>query len=144
MAALLPTALALLFSCSLAAAAELRPGQVWAYKTRAGEAGSTLTILKVENYKDLGAVVHIRVDGIRMRNPVKANAITDIPHLPFKEVALQSSITRQLSQSTAIPAFQEGYDIWKQAYLAGQAGAFDTSVSATLNAMLGADWNEKR
>ena len=79
-----------------------------------------------------------------MRNPAKGNVISDAPHLPFKEAAVQSSITKLLSQSASIPAFQDGYDIWKKAYLAGQAGAFDTSVSATLDAMLGAKWEVKK
>lgn len=144
LAASLLCAAAWLGACTLAAAAELRPGQVWAYKTRPGEAGSTLTILKVEQYNDLGSVVHIRVDGIQMRNPIKGNVVTDIPHLPFKASAVQASITTLLSQSPTLPAFEEGYDTWKKAYLARQAGAFDTPVSATLDAMLGARWEEKK
>lgn len=135
---------ALVAACSLANAVELQAGQVWAYKTRPGEPGSKLTVLKVEKYDDLGRVVHIRVDGIQMRNPAKGNVISDVPHMPFKDAAVQSSITKLLSQSTSIPEFQEGYDTWKKAYLTGQAGAFDTSVSATLDAMLGAKWEVKK
>jgi hypothetical protein len=140
----LAIALAILAMCSLANAADLKPGQVWSYKTRSSEPASTITILKVENYSDLGRVVHIRVDGIRMKNPLKGNVVTDIPHLPFKEAAVQSSITKLISSSQDVPTFQEGYDTWKKAYLAGQAGAFDTAVSATLDAMLGAKWEEKQ
>ena len=135
---------ALLLICSIASGAELLPGQVWAYKTRPDEPSSTLTVLKVERYNDLGRVVHIRVDGIQMRNPLKGNVVSDIPHLPFKEAAVQSSIVKLLSQSNSIPAFQEGYDTWKNAYLSSQAGAFDTSISTTLDAMIGAKWEEKR
>ncbi|MEO8024038.1 hypothetical protein [Polaromonas sp.] len=125
-------------------ATELAPGQVWKYKTRQGEEASTLTILKVESYKDLGRVVHIRVDAIRMTNPLKGNVVTDVPHLPFKEGAVKRSITELLRKSPEIPAFQEGYDTWKNAYLTGKAGVFDTTVSATLTAMLGAKWETKK
>jgi hypothetical protein len=125
-------------------AMELLPGQVWKYKTRQGEQASTLTILKVESYKDLGRVIHIRVDSIRMINPLKGNVVTDIPHLPFKEDAVQKSVTELVRKSPEIPEFQEGYDTWKSAYLAGKAGAFDTTVSATLTAMLGAQWEVKK
>ncbi|KAF0814898.1 hypothetical protein IGB42_00954 [Andreprevotia sp. IGB-42] len=135
--------IALLAICNLAGATELAPGQTGAYQTRPGEADSTLTILKVEKYNDLGPVVHIRVDKIRMKNPVKGNVVTNIPHLPFKEAAIRSSITRLLSRATSVPAFQEGYDTWKTAYLAGKAGAFNIPVSATLDGMLGAKWTEK-
>ena len=44
----------------LSIAADLQPGQIWEYKTRTGEAASRLTVLKVEQYKGLGLVVHIR------------------------------------------------------------------------------------
>ncbi|GAA0751352.1 hypothetical protein LRH25_14540 [Ideonella azotifigens] len=128
----------------LSNAADLQAGQVWTYKTRAGEASSTLTVLKVEQYNDLGRVVHIRVDGIHMTNPVKGNVVTDIPHLPFKDLALQGSVVKQLRKLSSLPDFQEGYDTWKKAYLAGQAGAFETPVSTTLDAMLGAKWEEKK
>lgn len=128
----------------LASAAELQPGQVWSYKTRAGEAASTLTVLKVEQYKDLGRVIHIRVDGIQMTNPLKGNVVTDIPHLPFKELVLRQSVTKLVRQLPSAPDFQEGYDTWKKAYVAGKASAFEISVSATLDAMLGAKWEEKK
>ena len=129
---------------SLVSAADLQEGQVWKYRTRFGEDGSTVTVLKVENYKDLGRVVHLRVDKIQMKNPVKGNMITDIPHLPFKDAAVQNSVTKLVRQSPTVPDFKEGYDIWKAAYLAGKAGAFDTNVRATLDALLGAKWEEKK
>ena len=135
----------LLFAMPLiSSASDLQAGQVWSYKTRPGEVASTLTILKVEEYKDLGRVVHIRVDQIRMTNPLKGNVVTDIPHLPFKDAAVQGSITNLVRQLPSTPNFQEGYDTWKKAYLSGQAGAFDMPVSAVLDALLGAKWEEKK
>lgn len=127
----------------VANAVELQQGQVWSYKTRPGEATSTLTVLKIEQYKDLGRVVHIRVDQIQMINPLKGNVVTDIPHLPFKELAVQKSITKFVRQAASLPEYKEGYETWKAAYLQGQAGAFDRPVNATLDAMLGAKWEEK-
>jgi hypothetical protein len=132
---------ALLLAASFTSlAADLEPGQVWAYQTRPGEAKSTITVLKVEAYKDLGRVIHIRIDGIEMNNPMKGNTITEIPHLPFKDQAIQASITRLVQKSATVPEFRKGYDTWKKAYTAGQAGAFDISVGATLDALLGAKW----
>ena len=129
---------------SFVSAADFQEGQVWKYKARFGEGDSTITILKVENYKDLGCVVHLRVDKIQIRNTVRGNMITDIPHLPFKEDAVRQSVTKLVRRFPAVPDFKEGYDTWKQAYLAGQAGAFDTTVSKTLDAMIGAKWEEKK
>lgn len=122
---------------------KLRAGQVWAYEARPGESDSVLTILRIERYSDLGTVVHVRVDGIHMVNPLKGGAITNIPHLPFKELAVQRSVTRLLRTSATVPDFREGYNTWKAAYQAGQAGAFDMPVRDVLNAMLGGTWREK-
>ncbi|MDR6385102.1 hypothetical protein [Paraburkholderia caribensis] len=141
---------ATLISCAAVAsdtgvgATQLRAGQVWAYKNRPDEQGSTLTILKVEKYPDLGEVVHIRVDGIHMPNPLKGNIISDIPHLPFKELAIKQSITHLVRTSIPVPDFRGGYDTWRKAHDAGEAGAFDTPVKQTLNAMLGGKWEEKK
>lgn len=131
------------FSFSFSHASNLQEGQVWAYKTRSGESDSTLTVLKIEQYKDLGQVVHVRIDGIRMRNPIKGNIVTDIPHLPFRSAAIQRSITKLIHKSSSVPNFKEGYGTWRQAYDTGKAGAFETDVAATLNAMLGAAWEVK-
>ena len=122
---------------------KLRAGQVWAYEARPGESDSVLTILRIEKYSDLGTVVHVRVDGIHMVNPLKGGAITDIPHLPFKELAVQRSVTHLLSTSPTVPDFREGYNTWRAAYQVGQAGAFDMPVRDVLNAMLGGTWQEK-
>ena len=132
------------FSFALANASNLQEGQVWAYTTRPGESDSTLTVLKIEQYKDLGQVIHVRIDGIRMRNLLKGNIVTDIPHLPFRRAAIQRSVTKLLRRSSSVPNFKEGYDTWREAYDAGKAGAFETDVAATLNAMLGAAWEEKK
>lgn len=134
------TLLLLTVFSSFASASNLQEGQVWTYKTRPGENKSTLTVLKIEQYKDLGQVVHVRIDGIRMRNPVKGNIVTDIPHLPFRGAAIERSVKKLLQKSSPVPDFKEGYGIWRQAYDAGRAGAFETDVAATLNAMLGAAW----
>lgn len=131
---------ATVFGMSLANAAAFKEGQVWAYSTRPGESGSTLTILKIEKYPDLGQVIHIRIDGIHMRNPTKGNIVTDIPHLPFRSAAVKRSVTTLLRKSSSVSGFKQGYDIWREAYDTGKAGAFETDVAATLNAMLGAAW----
>lgn len=131
------------FSLAFANASNLQEGQVWAYTTRAGESNSTLTVLKIERYKDLGQVIHVRIDGIRMRNPLKGNIVTDIPHLPFRSAAIQRSVTKLLRKSSSIPDFKDGYDTWREAYDAGNAGAFDTDVASTLNAMLRGAWEVK-
>ena len=134
---------AVLFSFEVLAE-DFRVGQVWEYKNRFLEGKSTITILKVEKYSDLGDVIHIRVDEINMINPLKGNEINEIPHLPFKKSAIESSVTKLIRIEKEIPEYWEGYNTWREAYDAGKAGAFETSVKDTLKAMLGAEWVEKK
>jgi hypothetical protein len=122
---------------------DYKEGQKWSYKNRFLEGSSTLTILKIEEYQDLGTVIHIRLDDISMVNPVKGNEINEIPHLPFKKVGIDNSVTKLIGNVENLPEFKEGYDIWKEAYDSGQAGAFETNVKDTLGALLGAEWVEK-
>ena len=129
---------------SLALSIEFEEGQIWKYKTRFLESGSTIVILKLEEYKDLGKVIHVRVNDINMINPVKGTEINEIPHLPFKKFAIVNSITKLVSKNNKLPEFSEGYKYWKKAYDSGEAGAFETNVKETLRAMLGAEWVEKK
>ncbi len=134
----------LLTGSAIGATEPFTVGDIWSYQTRPGENASTLTILKVEQYPDLGQVVHIRVDGIHLINPLKGNQISDIPHLPFRAGALQQSVTQRVGHAEQLADFSEGYTVWKTAYDAHQAGAFKTSVAQTLNDLLGGDWEESR
>lgn len=141
----------MLLSCSLlfasgalSAAETLEVGDIWSYHTRPGESASTLTILKIEQYPDLGQVVHIRIDGIHLVNPLKGNQISAIPHLPFRASAVQQSVTQRVGHAEQIADFSEGYTVWKTAYEAGKAGAFKTSVAQTLNDLLGGNWEESQ
>ena len=73
-------------------------GQTWKYKTRAGEEGSTLTVLKVESGPDTGVIVHVALRGIRVTNPhAPGGFITQANRLPMAEEALQKSVTEMLS-----------------------------------------------
>ena len=71
---------ALWSTAAFSASKELKVGDIWAYKNRPGEDGSTLTILKIENYPKLGKVIHIRVDGFQMINPVTGSEFNEMPH----------------------------------------------------------------
>lgn len=137
------TLVLVIFVCTFVQAEEYTPGQIWKYKARTPETESTLMILKVEEYEDLGQVVHVRVDGINLVNPLKGNEIDELPHLPFKKSAIDSSVTKLIDFSDSIPNFDYGYSIWKSAYDSGQAGAFETDLKDTLQAMLGAEWVER-
>jgi hypothetical protein len=60
-----------------------KPGQVWSYKTRPGEASSTITILRVEATPKLGTIIHVRVDDIHFSSCKGGPAPTSLAHAPF-------------------------------------------------------------
>ena len=92
---------------------KFRPGQVWQYKTRPNEDGSTLTILKVETLPKRGTIIHIRIEKIRLRNCTGGPEPDDL-HVPFTRHAIEGSVTKLL-RAGSVPEFQEGYDAWKKA-----------------------------
>lgn len=131
---------ALCFAAIASALPAIKEGDIWGYNTRPGEEASTLTILKIERYPHYGTVAHIRVDGIRMINPVTGGEFTAMPHLPFQAEALQRSLTRRVGETAQIPDFSQGYTYWKAAFDEEKAGAFKISVRKTLDGLLSSNW----
>lgn len=134
--------LALLGGAGVAQAeSRYRPGQKWAYQTRRGEEGSTLTILKVEQDPKLGEIVHIAIDGVKIKTPTGVQ--TKLPHSPISAKALDGSVTRLVAEKVAIPDFSAGYDEWKAAH----GGVFTISVANVIDAIeqvMASDPLEKR
>jgi hypothetical protein len=91
---------------------KFRPGQVWQYKTRPHEQGSTLTILKVESLPKFGTIIHIRVEKIRLRNCTGGPEPDKFEHMPFSRDAIERSVTK-LVKDTSVPDFHDGYEAWR-------------------------------
>jgi hypothetical protein len=106
-------------------------GQVWKYKSRPTEPTSTFTVLKVEHTAADGNIIHVRVDSLRMKNPQQINVgSSEIGHMPFAEAALDSSVTELLKSDQAVsPDYREGYEIWREAFVAGKGGIFSVPVN---------------
>ena len=101
--------------CPSFATATLQVGEVWTYKTRPGEESSTVTILKREELAGK-PVIHIRVDGLKVKNSHAPKGLSDsIPHMPFDEAALTRSLVKKLKSVEKLPDFSEGYAEWKNA-----------------------------
>jgi hypothetical protein len=94
--------------------AKFHPGQVWQYKTRSGEERSLVTILKVESLPK-GLIIHIRVDGVRLKNCSGGPEPETIEHMPFAREAIERSVTKLVREDPKIPDFQAGYDDWRNA-----------------------------
>ena len=70
---------------------KIHPGQVWQYKTRTGEEKSVLTILRVESLPK-GIIIHIRVEGVRLRNCTGGPEPDKFEHMPFAREAIEHSV----------------------------------------------------
>lgn len=115
-----------------------RVGQQWNYKTRPTEKSSILKILKIEEYPETGKVIHISVNGLKMKNPVSPTGFAEyISHLPISEEALDKSVTTLKSQTGKKPDSLEmdGYSYWKKEFDNGNAGIFTIPVSEIVSTM---------
>lgn len=134
---ILPSALIVLASCGSSSekieAEKFIPGQIWHYDTRPGEESSTLTILKIDSFPEDGKIVHIRLDGLNVQNPMAPEGFSQTAdHLPMKFASLDSSVTTLISADNAIPEFMSGYKLWRKEYDKDSAGVFNVSVKKTV------------
>ncbi len=124
------SALTLLFAMSDALAQAFKEGQVWSYRARPNEHGSTLLINKVESDAKLGSIFHISVSGVKVKNRHASGGVTqELPHFPVSKKTLEDSVLKLVGTADPNPGYREGYATWKQAFDAGSAGIFTISVA---------------
>jgi hypothetical protein len=87
------------------------PGQVWSFQSRPFEPNATLTILRVETLPKAGEVIHVRLDGIRLRNCSGGPEPSSIQHAPFTKEAIERSAMKLL-KTGPIPEYEDGYKEW--------------------------------
>ncbi len=105
-------------------------GEKWSYRARPGEEKSSLTIVKVESSPKLGVIVHVSLDGLRIKSPHSPSGFSEtISHMPFAESAMEKSVTTLAVARAPLPAFEEGYQEWRRAFDAGKGGVFAITVA---------------
>ena len=83
---------------------KFKVGQIWDYQNRTGEENSKITILKVEKYYGKEIVIHIYVNGLKIKNELRANGVSDdIGHLPMSKESLDKSVTKLISENNKLP-----------------------------------------
>lgn len=108
---------------------KFKVGQIWKYNTRQGEENSTLTILKVEKYDSIGLVIHISIDGLKLKNTQEPEEFYhDIQHLPFSREAILTSVKTLVSEDNKLPDYVDGYNNWKESFDKKKAGVFSIAV----------------
>jgi hypothetical protein len=104
-------------------------GQVWSYRTRAGEEASRAYVARVD--RDLGSkpVFHLYIDGLKLKNPLVEGGVQDhLVHVPVSQEALEASVIAMTQEGVIPPDISEGYIIWREAFEQGQAGVFTMSL----------------
>jgi len=111
-------------------------GQQWSYSARPGEEKSYLIIVKIDNDPKLGRIIHIALRGLKMKNPHSPDGFSeDVNHMPFLEAAIEKSGLKLLKEKVELPDFEEGYQIWRKAFDAGNAGAYSITVAEAVEVM---------
>jgi len=89
---------------------KFKPGQIWSYETRPGESNSTLTILRIDSGAKIGIVIHVRVDGLKLRRQ-QGGTSPSIEHMPFSRDAMLLSVEHLLKSDQPLPTL-EGLERW--------------------------------
>src|SRR5262245_21639726 len=109
------------------------PGQVWGYQTRPCDEQSYLIVVRVDDALGPANIVHIYIDGVKMRDPFSGEwKVEAIRHLPIAEESLSASVTELLGVTTQLPDFHKGYEIWRREFDNSRAGYFTAPVAACL------------
>jgi hypothetical protein len=112
-----------------------QPGQVWTYQTRAGEEGSRVVVFKLDEHATLGTIVHVAIEGARVRNPASPTGVsTGIAHLPYELEALTRSVVALEDTRTGEPELT-AYDTWKDAFERGEAGIWTVPLAEAVAMM---------
>lgn len=102
-----------------------REGQVWAYRTRPGDAGSLLKIQRIEQQGGR-QIYHISIIGVHFHTP----GITGmLPHEPVSQETLDRSVTEQHADPGTFPSADQGIAEWRRA----RGGVFTVTVAETLD-----------
>ena len=109
-------------------------GQVWSYKARLPDIGSTLTVVRVEPDAALGNIIHLSVLDLNMQNPQVPGGLThEFLHLPMSEAAVDQSVVNLIDENAELPDYVEGYNVWRHAFEKQEAGIFTLTVAECLD-----------
>ena len=92
-------------------------GQIWNYHCRKHETESRIYIVRIDSEdSEYGNIIHIYISNVDIPNPEAPRGKTIfIEHMPYQESALENSVTSLESETTDLPEYQAGYDLWKEA-----------------------------
>lgn len=108
-------------------------GQVWRYHTRPNEPESAILINKIEYHSGLGAIFHISIAGVQVKNPHGEEPLTQLGHFPVVAASLEQSLTELVDTNVDNLSYREGYESWREAFVQGKAGVFNIPVEQIIS-----------
>ena len=108
-------------------------GQLWRCQGRSDGERPVLLINRIDEHPLGGQILHVSIREAQIRHPaVSGGVLTTMPHVPVIGQVLERSGAELVGQDTPDPAYIEGYQQWKQAFDAGNAGSYGIAVAEIL------------
>ncbi|MCL7713485.1 hypothetical protein [Stenotrophomonas mori] len=111
-------------------------GQRWHCEGRQPGERPTVLINRIDQHPLGGRIFHITLDGLQLRHRgLPGGVMTRLAHAPVTEQTFARSGMVYEGPHPAASDYRKGYDEWRRAFDAGNAGAFDISVAALLDTL---------
>lgn len=79
-------------------------------------------------------MVHVQLNGLNSKSAPDKKDGSTASHLPFSEEAVEASVTDLLAIRQPLPEdYKEGYNMWREAFLAGKAGVFTAPAASVVD-----------
>lgn len=121
-----------LLSLNTFGASELKPGQIWEYKTRKGEESSRITILKIEpDDKNNDRIIHLSISGLKMKSTLDGltRIVDTLGHIPTSEKVIKPGLVKLIGNTRISEDMLEGIKQWKSA----KGGIWTLSLAQTIS-----------
>jgi len=113
-------------------------GQLWRCQGRSDGERPVLLINRIDQHPLGGEILHVSIRDAQIRHPaLPGGMMTSMPHVPVIGQVLERSGAELVGQDTPDPAYIEGYQQWKPAFDAGQAGSYGIAVAEILDIVEG-------
>lgn len=120
----------------------IKAGDIFSFTARDGSFGMVKT-LRIDTLDDLPTpepIVHLLVYSLRNIFPPNAAYLADakpfIAHLPLMQSGVAQSGCMFIGYQEVSEPELEAYWIWREAFLAGEAGVFDLTIDDAIAAIL--------
>lgn len=108
-------------------------GQLWRCQGRSDGERPVLLINRIDQHPLGGEIMHVTIREAKIRHPaLPGGMMTAMPHVPVIGQVFERSGAELIGQDTPDPAYIEGYQQWKQAFDAGNAGSYGIAVAEIL------------